>query len=85
MTPAHIILARLLARQAVLRHLQQQTTAPRGMQPERSNRRWAVLLDLDVDCPSVKINRAACVVGENNGHSVRAADVPPHLNPLQIF
>jgi len=31
MTPAHIILARLLARQAVRRHLQQQTPAPRGL------------------------------------------------------
>lgn len=38
MTPAHIVLARLLARQAVRRHLQQQTPSPRGMQPERSNR-----------------------------------------------
>jgi len=38
MTPAHIILARLLARQAVRRHLQQQPPAPRGTQPDRSKR-----------------------------------------------
>jgi hypothetical protein len=38
MTPAHIILARLLARQAVRRHLQQQAPARQGAQPERSNR-----------------------------------------------
>jgi hypothetical protein len=38
MTPAHIILARLLARQAVRRHLQPQTPAPRETQPERSKR-----------------------------------------------
>lgn len=38
MTPAHIVLARLLARQAVRRHLQQQSPTPRGTQPERPNR-----------------------------------------------
>lgn len=38
MTPAHIVLARLLARQAVRRHLQPQTPTRRDTQPERSNR-----------------------------------------------
>ena len=38
MTPAHIVLARLLARQAVRRHLQPKTHTPRDTQPERSKR-----------------------------------------------
>lgn len=38
MTPAHIMLARLLARQAVKRHLNKQTQQPRDIQVQRTNR-----------------------------------------------
>ncbi|CAI06394.1 hypothetical protein ebA531 [Aromatoleum aromaticum EbN1] len=38
LTPAHLALIRLIARQAVRDHLTPQRKKPRGMEPERSNR-----------------------------------------------